>query len=71
MFEVPIADLLALLHDDVDQLTIDGVLHAGHAEAQAVSRTVTAADLVPSDGYWTVLLVMAERVARGEVAVAI
>ena len=71
VFEAPIADLLALLHDDVDQLTVDGVLHAGHAEAQAVSRTITAADLVPSDGYWTVLLVMAERVARGEVAVAI
>ena len=47
------------------------MLHAGRSEAEAVSRTITAADLVPSDGYWTVLLVMAERVARGEVAVAI
>jgi isopentenyldiphosphate isomerase len=71
VFEMPIQTALDVLHGAIDSAVVVGVMHAGSPHAVAVTRTITAADLVPSDGYWTVLLVMAARVARGETAVAI
>lgn len=69
--EAPIDDLLALLAGDLSVVPATAVHRAGHADASTELVTITVDDLVPSDGYWTVLLVMAARVARGESPVAV
>lgn len=71
VFDVAIDDALALLHGSIDRVEINGVQYAGSSQAREITRTIGAGDLVPSDGYWTVLLVMAARVLAGDPAVAI
>lgn len=66
--EVAIPDLLAILADP-EAVAPARRWRPGH---RATATTVTVADLVPAiDGYWTVLAVMAQRLARGERPVAI
>lgn len=71
VFNVSIAELLDLLHDETHSMRVAGVLDAGHDTARTDERTITREDLVPSDGYWTVLMVMAERFMAGNTSLAI
>ncbi|MFT7650185.1 MAG: isopentenyldiphosphate isomerase [Candidatus Poriferisodalaceae bacterium] len=71
VWEVAISDLLALLGGSIDSVTIDGVLEAGANTARSAQRDLTLADLVPSDGYWVTLMVMAQRFHAGDTPLAI
>lgn len=71
VFDAPIEGLLCLLHGEQATLTVDGVLDAGHPQARPQTRTIERHHLVPSDGYWTVLMVMAERFMAGKRSLAI
>ncbi len=71
VYDVPIHRVLELLHGHLDELVIDGVAGAGSQTSEPIKRPITKDDLVPSDGYWTVMLVMAERFLAGNRAIAI
>ncbi len=66
--ETSASGLLALLADDVEHLDAHQYVPGGEIEP----ITIVKSDLVkPIGGYWTVLLVMAERFANGQRPVAI
>lgn len=70
VFDVPLGDALRLFGGEAATLTVDGVaLVDGHWVP--TRRTVRHADLVPNDGYWITLLVMARRLVDGETPLAI
>lgn len=64
LIEVAAADLLGLIANP-DASAANG--HEWRPGSAVTPTTITANDLIkPSDGYWTVLLVMAERYATGD-----
>ena len=70
VFDVPIADLLALLNGG-PPISVHGVAAASHPDAREVTTEVALSDLVPSSEYWVVLMVMAQRFLAGQGPLAV
>lgn len=70
VFDVPLAGALRLFGDGDAAVDATGILAVDGSWVET-TRSVTRGDLVPNDGYWITLLVMAERFVHGHAPLAI
>jgi 8-oxo-dGTP pyrophosphatase MutT (NUDIX family) len=71
LFECSITELLAALDAPSRSVQGNGIVIRANGAVGSSRRSFTAADLVPNEPYWIIILVMAERLALGRRPLAI